>query len=75
MARGCRRTVVEGGGDAERSGNRPYGTEQSLEVGINRSQDISHVLKMMSWKCATASQCLNTRSEPPDIKLCTASAV
>lgn len=32
MQRGARRATVEGGGDAERSGNRPFGTEQSLEV-------------------------------------------
>lgn len=32
MRRGGRRAAVEGGGDAERSGNRPFGTEQSLEV-------------------------------------------
>jgi hypothetical protein len=32
MQRGARRAAVEGGGDAKRPGNRPFGTEESLEV-------------------------------------------
>jgi hypothetical protein len=33
MQRGARRAAVEGSGDAKRPGSRPFGTEQSLEVG------------------------------------------
>lgn len=32
MQRGARRAAVEGGGDTKRPGNRPFGTEESLEV-------------------------------------------
>lgn len=39
MRRGARRAAVEGGGDVERSGNRPFGTEQSLEVCILDTSD------------------------------------